>query len=179
MESKKGEKMRHINKIVYIISLIILICMLIGLVCIKIMYTNNNLNNDTSSTNDSTFEHIKIPDDAMINEQPGITQEKELDGILISNFKLVQNERAIILVADVTNQSNSETKNSVEKKILFLDEANNQVGAISIYIPTLKVGEKKEIYSEIVYDMILENETEFIKFDITKAYQYRVEDYIN
>lgn len=165
-----------------IIILIILIIVFFSVIILKITFGKKTDKQDDKIENsvvESVLSPDMVPEDAIINKQPSVVEEREFDGLLISNFQLSQSDVAIELFANVTNKREEDISTTIAKKIIFLDNDNNQIGAITMHIAPMKRQETVMIYSQLVYDVISDDETEFIKFDITKVVNYQIEEYTN
>ena len=148
------------NKKIYLIILIaITIIVLIVFFATRGKKENNVIQN---TENESTEEFVQIQEDgSKINISPKLKENKTIEGLEITNIKLTEQNGQTVLVADVTNLTQSD-KGVIGINIVILDKSGKEIGKIPGVITSLQVGETKQLNIGITEDY-------------SNAYDFRVE----
>lgn len=146
---KKGKQMETKSNKLKIIILVTII--LISIIAIVIVNVNKHKNsqNDNSKTNDEGItlydtnlsEYVKETENGIkLNISPLINSDKILDNLTITNIQLTSNSGITSLIANVTNNSNSETPITTITAIL-VDEKGKEICNVKGVVRALGVGE--------------------------------------
>ena len=140
---KKKEKRRIMLLVVIIVIFIII------LVTVK-----NNRNNEENEIENQTKEYVKILEDGTKqNVSKELNQNKEIEGIQISNIRLTEQLGQTILLAEVNNLTEAE-KETIGIRIILLDKEQKEIGQMLGVIPSLKQGETKQLNIGITEDYV-------------------------
>ena len=102
---------------------------------------------------------IRLDDGTKVNNSENLKQTKTYKNIEISNIQFTSKDNNSILLADIKNIGESDFE-AQEAWLKLLDDNNNEIRQISIYIPQVSVGETKQLNSIITADII--NVSDFV-----------------
>lgn len=133
---------------------IITICLIIIiiLIAIYITYLIMTKNNKIPSELRKTEQYFTVLEDGTkVNNSPKIKQNKQFDELDITNIELREKGEITQLIATVTNNTNS-AKGGYPASMVFIDENNNELAQMGIYIKELQPGESTTLNSSITFD---------------------------
>ena len=142
---KKGKQMEtKSNKLKIIILGTIILISIIAIVIVNVN-KHKNSQNDNSKTNDEGItlydtnlsEYVKETENGI---KLNINSDKILDNLTITNIQLTSNSGITSLIANVTNNSNSETPITTITAIL-VDEKRKEICNVKGVVRALGVGE--------------------------------------
>ena len=147
------------NKKKRIILLVVLLIVLIIIIALAFFYMSKKP------------KEIKVPrktEDKYVtnsNDNSGVIEEQEVDGLKISNVMLIINEEGSIFTADITNTTDTEISGTLD--IIFKTSTNKEVTSILGYFgENIKPGETKQITS---------NTSRQLKKNIIKSVKYKLQ----
>lgn len=112
--------------------------------------------------NEETKNYITMENGEKINNSEPIKLNKNLDGLEITDIQITGKGNTSALSANVKNIS-GEQINGFLAKIIFLDNKENEIVRISVYIDNIKPEETKRIYTSASYDFVNAYDIKFIK----------------
>ena len=140
------------NKKQKIILIIITVILLITFILLTFFMMKNS---------DKTLEEEFVTE---ANDNSGVTEEKEVNGLKISNVMLVVKEEGSTFTADVTNTTDKEISGTLD--IIFKTSTNKEVTSILGYFGnSIKPGETKQINS---------NTSRKLNKNIIKSVEYKL-----
>ena len=150
-EKKKG--MKKSEKIV----ILVLVIIVIALIIVQIVRNNSSNSDETVTTSDSnsstesddileeTEEYVTtLSDGTKLNTSEKLNEDKEIDGIEITEIQLTESNNQTQLLATLTNTS-GETAGKFTATINLLDEDGETLVQLKAYIPELEAGESTQL----------------------------------
>ena len=155
-------------------KIVILVLVVIVVILIIIAGVRNSKNNETEEdldttssttvsegTTESEGEYVTVLEDGTkLNTSEALNEDKEIDGIEITDIQLTENNNTTQLLATLTNTSN-ETQGGYVATLQFVDENGEVLLEMNPYIPELEANESTQLnisttldYSDI-YDFII------------------------
>ena len=144
--------------IVSIIIIILLIIIILGENSknkdeVTIENIDEIISNITGENKEQLGEYEKETlDGTKVNTSDKLSETKTLEGLEISNIKLVENENLSKLTADVKNPT-SETLGDYEVKITLIDKDGKELVTIAGYIDKVQAGETVELNASVAVDV--------------------------
>ncbi len=93
-----------------------------------------------------------LEDGTVLNVSDKLHETKKFEGMEISNIQLTETEKETLLIATVTNTS--ETKQGgYPVKVKMVDEQGNEVKTIDAYIGELQPGKSMKISTSATYEI--------------------------
>ena len=151
MSKKKG--MKRNEKIV----ILVLVIIVIALIIVQIVRNNSNNSEETTVTTSSSNSETESSDDeeddgyvttlsdgTKLNTSEKLNEDKEIDGIEITEIQLTESNNQTQLLATLTNTS-EEVQGGYVVTINLLDEDGETIAQLSAYIPELEAGESTQL----------------------------------
>lgn len=121
---------------------------------------NNSVQNSVSSNVDNTAENNtlveefveKQEDGSKVNTSEQLKKTKTIDGLEITNIRLVESGGLSQIVADVKNTT-STTKGDFDITITALDKNGNKIASLSGYIDRVAPGKTAQLNASVTTDM--------------------------
>lgn len=178
---KKRDKRKEVAVILCIVAILIIILMLVLFLPKKDNNSvdngnqnNNNNNNENSQVENNNIgdtsniinmentENVSIEDNKKVNTSSKFKEEKVYNNIVLKDVSLYTdaNTRITTFTATVENRSN-ERFNGENLQITFLNNNNEPINSIEIYIDSLDAGSSNSISA-------------FSGDDVANAYDYQV-----
>ena len=152
--------------IVFVILLII--------TAIIIVVRINSREEEKSNNNENTLEEVQTEefviqeeDGIRVNTSEKIKEEKEIDGLKITEINIEEKDNETIFTANVTNTTN-ETKGDYAVNIIAKDKNGNEIKTIGGYINAVEAGGKTVLRIKTSYDF-----ANTYDIDITKDKKYK------
>ena len=160
MSEKKKKGMKKNEKIVILVLVIILVAVII------LAVVRNNSNSDTEETETSSStessetedtseeegEYSMIVDDGTkLNTSDKLHEDKELDGLEITEIQLTSSDNVTQFLATVINTSD-EVQGGYIATITLLDADGNELIALKPYIQELEPDESTQLNVSAVFD---------------------------
>jgi hypothetical protein len=146
MKEKKQRHNKKLNKKIYGIAILITICIIISIIIIQVNKKSKDMDDTQSEEgielyDTSLSEYVKETDDGIkLNTSTLINSDKILDNLTITNIQLTSSAGITSLIADVTNNSDTETAITTITATL-VDENGKQLCNVKGVIRALGVGE--------------------------------------
>lgn len=152
------------------------VILIAGIAAITII-TKNQINKKTSSTKSNASAEQQVnavveefvattEDDTKMNTSSNLKEDKEYNGLKISNIQLTTKNNDTILLADVENTSGKDITTFVQFDVTFTDKEGKELGTIPSIVTPLKAGEKTQLNSSITGDF-------------ANAYNFTIKDHKN
>lgn len=140
----------------------IIIGILVGITLIVIFIAmtrkqenKEELAQDSKSQNQTTVEQAEfvdiLQDGTKLNKSDKLKETKILEGMEISNFQLTEKENVTVLLATITNTSNT-TQGGYPVEIKVMDKQGNEITTVSAYIGTLEPGKTTQLNTSKTFD---------------------------
>ena len=140
----------------------IIIGILVGITLIVIFIAmtrkqenKEELAQDSKSQNQTTVEQAEfvdiLQDGTKLNKSDKLKETKILEGMEISNFQLTEKENVTVLLATITNTSNT-TQGGYPVEIKVMDKHGNEITTVSAYIGTLEPGKTTQLNTSKTFD---------------------------
>lgn len=139
--------MKKSKRNIIIIVILVIILLISGYVLIK--YNNINKNVVDNYINNEIvppFSEEQGLGEEKINTSEKLKQEKTFEGLLFTNISIVQFNKLCTFEADIINYSGKDT-HAIERDAIILNEQNEEIGRIPIYIDSMKKDGKTHIYT--------------------------------
>ena len=108
-------------------------------------------------------EFVEVQEDgSKVNTSEELKKTKTIDGLEISNIRLVENNNVSQVVADVTNPTNG-TLGDFPVEIIVLDKEGNEITRIGGYIDRVNAGETVELNASATSDFANAYDFEIVK----------------
>ena len=101
-------------------------------------------------------------DGSKVNTSEELKKTKTIDGLEISNIRLVENNNVSQVVADVTNPTN-ETLGDFPVEIIVKDKEGNEITRIGGYIDRVNAGETAQLNASATSDFANAYDFEIVK----------------
>lgn len=155
---KKNKNQRFI----LVLMLLVIIALAIVLVVYAISQLNKNKSNTitqtegefsvTTEAKQSEEKHVQVLDNGTkLNTSTKLHEEKSVDGFTFSNFQLTTTDGLTTLIANVTNNSNSD-KPITAFDLIFIDDAGKELVKFGGFINATKAGETTKLTSSGTLD---------------------------
>ena len=145
--------------VVSIIIIILLIIIIVGVNKGKEKEEINNIGTENINENQGTEEKEELGefetetvDGTKVNISEELSETKELEGLEISNIKLIEKENLSVLTADVKNPTN-ETLGEYDVNITIIDKEGNEIITIAGYIDKVEAGKTVELNTSVTADV--------------------------
>ena len=135
-----------------ILILILLSVLIIGVIYLctrpnKKDIVENNIKNEVKE------EFVKVQDNGTkVNISNKLKEEKDLNGLKISNIELKEKDGQLRLLADISNKSKEDVKEAFYINIILIDKTGKEIDSIRALVTPIKVGETKKISAGITED---------------------------
>ena len=108
-------------------------------------------------------EFVEVQEDgSKVNTSEELKKTKTIDGLEISNIRLVENNNVSQIVADITNPTN-ETLGDFPVDIIVRDKEGNEITTIGGYIDKVKPGETAQLNASATSDFANAYDFEVVK----------------
>ena len=108
-------------------------------------------------------EFVEVQEDgSKVNTSEELKKTKTIDGLEISNIRLVENNNVSQVVADVTNPTNG-TLGDFPVEIIVLDKEGNEITRIGGYIDRVNAGETVQLNASATSDFANAYDFEIVK----------------
>jgi len=145
----KGKEIMIVSGIIIVLLLVIIIG------------ATANKNNDTpvspqvgeigqNAQNGGEFSEVTL-DGTKVNTSDALSKTKKVDGLEISNIKLVEKNNVSQILADVKNPT-SGTKGDFAVSIIVLDKSGKEIANIGGYIDKVNAGETVQLNASATVD---------------------------
>lgn len=125
---------------------------IIVLIAVFITYLIIRKNNKKPSELGKTEQYFTVLEDGTkVNNSPKIKENKQFDELDITNIELREKGEITQLIATVTNNTNS-VKGGYPANMVFVDENNNELAQMGIYIKELQPGETTTLNASITFN---------------------------
>ena len=148
-QTKKNNKKGLLMAIILII--IIIVIALIIIQKSKETVPGNSKEEKNSTNTESYVEEIE--DGVKINKSTKLNEAKEINGLLITNIQLTTIDGMTTLLADVTNNSGTETEVK-QVQITLLDQEGKELVTVTGIVNALDVGETTELNISMTSDFV-------------------------
>lgn len=144
------------GKEIMIVSGIIIVLLLVIIIGATINKNNDNPVNPQvgeigqNVSSDGEFTEVML-DGTKVNTSDALSKTKEVDGLEISNIRLVEKDNVSQLLADVKNPTSS-TKGDFPVNIIVLDKSGNEIVNIGGYIDKVNAGETVQLNASATVD---------------------------
>ena len=148
---------RRKNKGISIITIIfIIILIVVAVVIIRKITTKNNkneqVNNLTNQIETDTEKYVTVLEDGTkLNISSKLKENKELEGLEITNTQITYNNGITNLLADVKNTTQAKM-NMQQVTIILIDEKGETIYEIPGVIEEIEAGETKQFNTSITAD---------------------------
>ena len=137
-------------------KVMILVLLVILVIAIIIFAVNNGKDEDKSENiveqNSTTEEFVQVLEDGTkLNKSTKLNEAKQVGVYKFENIQLTEQNGQSVLLADVTNTSQTETDIRLVD-VTLLDKNGKEIATIGGIISTLKPGEKKQFNSSMMLD---------------------------
>lgn len=134
----------------------ILVAILLIVVVVK-SFGGSKDNIENKETNNTTVNEEKyttdLTDGTKINNSEEMKNSKKYKGLEISNIQFTSKNGSSVLLADVKN-TGSTNFTAEEVKVVLVGENGETLREIGAYIPSVAVGESKEINSIVTAEVV-------------------------
>jgi len=157
-EIQKGipKKRKKFNKkriaLLLIVLIIIVVAIIIGI---------GNLR-QKENAKISGEEYVQILNDGTkLNQSPKIKEEKQIEGLTVSNIQLTEKDNISVILADITNNSN-QVKGGFTVNIKLLDDTGKTITTIIGFISEIEPNASTQLSTQTTldfansYDIIIE-----------------------
>ena len=153
----KGKEIMIVSIIIIIILLIVIIVGESSKIKDEVTTENININEIISNIIGENKEQLgeyekETLDGTKVNISDKLSETKTLDGLEISNIKLVENGNLSKLTANVKNPTN-ETLGDYDVNITLIDKEGNEIVTIAGYIDKVEAGETVELNASVAVDV--------------------------
>ena len=108
-------------------------------------------------------EFVEVQEDgSKVNTSEELKKTKTIDGLEISNIRLVENNNVSQIVADITNPTN-ETLGDFPVDIIVRDKEGNEITTIGGYIDKVNPGETAQLNASATSDFANAYDFEIVK----------------
>lgn len=164
-EPKKVEKREKTTRaILVLIAIVVLI--VIGIVLIVSSARKNEGEEDIESVSGDlteTDENVSIAEDGTkVNVSSKIKEEKEIDGLKITDMEITEVDNVSTIVANVKNDTGEE-KGEFAIEIKLIDREGNEITTVPGYIGKIRAGESMGLKASATYDFANAYDCEIIK----------------
>ncbi len=148
------KKLKVIGMLILLIAIIV-----IGIKVIIDINANKNQNGDKTGMNQTGTEHmaeenVSIAEDGTkVNISEKIKEEKELDGLKITDMEITEVDNVSTIIAKVKNDTEEE-KGEYAVEIILLDNKGKEITTISGYIGKIKAGGSMSLSASATYDFV-------------------------
>lgn len=162
LNTRREKRKQMKNKKNYI-TIIILIILIISVCIIYSILNSNRTINNIKNENNTEKKYTQILENGTkINTSSKLKETKEIDGLVITNIELTENNGVTKLTADVSNKT-TQVKKAQTYKISFINSKNEEIATMKTYIKDLEVNETTQINASVIFDY-----TNAYNFEITK-----------
>lgn len=134
------------------IVIAILVAITIIAIIVTIIVKSSNKKEEVKTENVEESFSTVLEDGTILNMSDKLHETKKFEGMEISNIQLTETEEETLLIATVTNTS--ETKQGgYPVKVKMLDKQGNEVKTIDAYIGELQPGKSVKISTSATYDV--------------------------
>lgn len=142
------------NKILLSILAIIIVITVAVFLIIKHNIVEGEQGAKINGNIDSNTQYFKESEDnSKINISKELNKTKEFEGFKVSNIRLTEKEKEVVLLADVTNHSGKNTNKLTYFNITFLDNENKEIGTFPGVIDKVKQNETTTLNSSVKGDI--------------------------
>ena len=154
-------------------ELMIVLGIIIVLLIVIIVAVNVNKGNEDEETpqtpeigvteENEVEEFVEVQEDgSKVNTSEELKKTKTIDGLEISNIRLVENNNVSQIVADITNPTN-ETRGDFPVDIIVSDKEGNEITTIGGYIDKVNPGETAQLNASATSDFANAYDFEVVK----------------
>jgi len=139
------------NKRILVLMCVLLLIFLVIFLLIN-PKENTKVQNEIEVENKQAQEFVQVLEDGTkLNVSSKLTQIKKLDSLEIGNIQLTNKDEQSVLLADVTNNGNTQTTLILVDIILY-DKEGTQIAKIPGIISPLKPGETTQLNTTVQQD---------------------------
>lgn len=149
------------------IIIVLLIVIIVGVNMNKEDENSNTLNPSTNQNNTTTNtvkeEFVKIEEDGTkVNISKELSKTKKVDGLEITNIRLVENNNVSRILADIKNPTNK-ALGDFAIDIKLLDKNGNEISLIGGYIDKVEPGKTGQLNASATVDFANAYNFEIVK----------------
>ena len=151
------------------IMIVLLVIILLLIVIIVAVNANKKTEENTQTSEIGVIEENKVEefvevqeDGSKVNTSEELKKTKTIDGLEISNIRLVENNNVSQVVADVTNPTNG-TLGDFPVEIIVKDKEGNEITRIGGYIDRVNAGETVQLNASATSDFANAYDFEVVK----------------
>ena len=132
---------------------ILIIVGVILILCINIFKGNKESTEISKEESNEIKEEViqVLQDGTKLNTSEQLKQVKKIDGLEITNIQLTEKSGQTVLLADVTNTTNTDTK-VIGINVIILDKQGKEIAKIPGVISPLKAGDTNQLNVGITED---------------------------
>jgi len=139
------------------VAIVLLLLIIIG---VKVKNNNNNevdqntvgQQTQNNVTNEIVEEFVQVQEDgSKVNTSEELTKTKKVDGLEISNIRIVENNNVTQVTADIKNPTNG-TLGDFPVDIKVLDKEGKEIATIGGFIDRVAPGETAELNASATVD---------------------------
>ena len=151
-----------------IVLLIIIVLLIVIIVAVNVNKNKENEENTQTPAigvveENKVEEFVEVQEDgSKVNTSEELKKTKTIEGLEISNIRLVENNNVSQVVADVTNSTNG-TLGDFPVEIIVLDKEGNEITRIGGYIDRVNAGETVELNASATSDFANAYDFEIVK----------------
>ena len=153
------------------LMIVLLIIIVLLIVIIVAVNANKNKGNEENTQTpaigvveeNKVEEFVEVQEDgSKVNTSEELKKTKTIDGLEISNIRLVENNNVSQVVADVTNPTNG-TLGDFPVEIIVKDKEGNEITRIGGYIDRVNAGETVQLNASATSDFANAYDFEIVK----------------
>ena len=153
------------------LMIVLLIIIVLLIVIIVAVNANKNKGNEENTQTpaigvveeNKVEEFVEVQEDgSKVNTSEELKKTKTIDGLEISNIRLVENNNVSQVVADVTNPTNG-TLGDFPVEIIVKDKEGNEITRIGGYIDRVNAGETAQLNASATSDFANAYNFEIVK----------------
>ena len=141
------------KKVVFTLIGIMVVVLLIVVIVKTVNKPEDSLGNTIQQAEENEEKYVtELSDGTKLNNSEELNNIHTYKGVEISNIQFTSQNGNSVLLADVTNTGS--TAFAEERATIVLIDENNEERRIGLIIPSLAVGEKKQINSIVTADVV-------------------------
>lgn len=129
----------------------ILVAITIVVIIVTIVVKSGKKQEEVKTENVEESSSTVLEDGTVLNVSDKLHETKKFEGMEISNIQLTETEKETLLIATVTNTSETE-QGGYPIKVKMIDEQGNEIKTIDAYIGELQPGKSTKISTSATYD---------------------------
>ena len=141
-------------------KIVIAVLLIITIILIVILHMRNSSNNSSDETIETSSESVVVEDGGYVrtysdgtklNMSEALNEDKEIDGIEITDIQLTESDNITQLLATLTNTSD-ETQGGYSVTLTLVDEDGEELTEMKAYIPELEPNGSTQLNTSIGFD---------------------------